>query len=245
MSGIFTLSRQRISDLAKLKQKKYRLEQKLVVVEGARLIKQLAIYGILPRELYYANKLEPALAGIPLYELTSAQMSRICSSDHPADIAGLYRLPEPKPFEYRRALYLDGISDPGNLGTIFRTAAAFGIDSILLAEDSCEISNPKVIRASLGAVYKVAHRYIGARDLAAENVRVLALDMSGTKSLAEYKPSSGREIYILGSEAHGIDKALLASADETIRIAMVGEMESLNLAVSAAILCYQLSRQNL
>lgn len=234
------ISKQKISDLAKLKQKKYRQEQRLVVVEGQRLIDQLLSFGIRPAELYYVQRPSIEVAGLVSYELTPQQMQRICESENPADLAGLFRLPEERRQKHKRALYLDRIST-GNLGTIFRTAAAFGIDGILLSEDCCEIGSPKVIRASLGAVYKVPFHYVSPEDLSAEEARLIALEMGGSISLSGYKPSQDAEIYILGSEAHGINPKLLKKADATLRIDMTGEMESLNVAMSAAILCYQLS----
>ncbi|MCB5262952.1 MAG: RNA methyltransferase [Candidatus Cloacimonetes bacterium] len=235
------ISKQKITDLAKLKQKKYRQEFRLVVVEGQRLIQQLLTYDIKPAELYFVERPLIEVAGLASYELSPYQMQRICESEHPADLAGLFRLPQERRQEYKRALYLDRISDPGNLGTIFRTAAAFGIDGILLSEDCCEIASPKVIRASLGAVYKVPFRYVNLEDLSAEKARLIAFDMSGAISLAMHKPSQEAEIYILGSEAHGIDPVLLKKADISLRIDMKEGMESLNVAISAAILCYQLS----
>lgn len=241
MSSNPEISRQRIGDLAKLKQKKYRQQQQMVVVEGPRLIAQLHTYGIKPVELYYVQDPGMDITGLTSYELSSNQMQRICESEHPANLAGLFRLPAQRDQKLGRALYLDRISDPGNMGTIFRTAAAFGMDGILLSPDCCELANPKVIRASLGAVYHLPFRYLNPEDLAAEKARLIALDMGGVLSLSEYQPSAEAEIYILGSEAHGIDPTLLKRVDTTLRIDMAGEMESLNVAISAAILCYQLS----
>ena len=88
------ISKQRISDLAKLKQKKYRQELKQVVVEGQRLIDQLLAFDIRPIELYYVKRPSIELAGLASYELTPYQMQRICESEHPADLAGLFHLPE-------------------------------------------------------------------------------------------------------------------------------------------------------
>lgn len=237
------ISQQRISDLAKLKQKKHRLAQGRVVVEGSRLIRQLAIFGIRPYELYVFGDQQQEYRQLVQYKLTQSQMSRICSSEHPASVAALYDLPQESAAPFRRALYLDRISDPGNLGTIFRSAEAFGMDAILLSEDSCEVSNPKVIRASMGAVYKLTFRYLSPEELLMGKARLVALDMGGRVSLRDYVPSAEAEIFILGSEAHGIDEALLRAAHQSIRIDMAGKMESLNLAVSAALLCYQLSMQ--
>jgi tRNA G18 (ribose-2'-O)-methylase SpoU len=95
----------------------------------------------------------------------------------------------------------------------------------------------------MGAVYKLTFRYLSPEELVMGKARLVALDMGGRVSLRDYVPSAEAEIFILGSEAHGIDEALLRAAQQSIRIDMAGKMESLNLAVSAALLCYQLSMQ--
>jgi TrmH family RNA methyltransferase len=244
MQQIERISKAKISDLAKLKQKKHRQEQQLIVLEGKRLAEQLKSYGILPREQYLSEAEAEAAQGLRVnsFICKAEELHRICDSEHPAEIAGLYSIPLPKTGDFRKALYLDRVSDPGNLGTIFRTVAAFGIDAIFISPDSCEVANPKVVRASMGAVYKVPWRVVSSAELMLLPAIRLVLDMNGRIELKQYQPSGQAEIYILGSEAHGVDPELMASADESLRIPMPGKMESLNLAISAAILCYQISR---
>nr|MDK2851483.1 methyltransferase, TrmH family [Candidatus Cloacimonadota bacterium] len=235
------LSKAKISELAKLKQKKYRQERGQVVVEGYRLIKQLAAYGINPHEIYFQNELPEFCPSSLSIELSPAAMARICESDHPSELAALYDIPLPRKLDYHTALYLDRIADPGNMGTIFRTAAAFAIEQIFISEGSCEIANPKVIRSSMGAVYKVPHMIMDLEALSYEKSTKVVLDMAGEISLPEYRKQDKATIYILGSEAHGVDQHLLALADIRLRIPMVGEMESLNVAMCSAILAYHLS----
>jgi len=235
------LSKAKISVIAKLKQKKFRQERKQVVVEGYRLLRQLADYGVCFHEVYYSSELPEFCSGDQAFKLSPAEIARICDSDHPPQLAALYDIPSPKKADYRTALYLDRISDPGNMGTIFRTAAAFGIDEIFLSEGCCEIANPKVIRSSLGAVYKVPHMIMDHAALASEPSMKVALDMAGETSLPEFSKQAAPAIYILGSEAHGVDPRLMALADIRLSIPMAGQMESLNVAISAAILAYHLS----
>ena len=241
MRQIERISKARISEIAKLKQKKYRKDIGMFVVEGQRLIDQLHIYGINAVELYTTNPMFDRIDDIPTSLCSEDELKRICDSGHPSGIAGLYPLPRTGVESFHRALYLDRVSDPGNLGTIFRTAAAFGMDAIFLSPASCELANPKVVRASLGAVYAVAWQVLDIDALCAINARKLVLDMNADTALEEYLPSAGPEIFILGSEAHGVDRALMAMADERLKIRMQGSMESLNLAISTSILCYQLS----
>jgi len=242
MTDFRPLSKARLSELAKLKQKKNRQDSKLVIVEGYRLLRQLSDYGVVPIELYIHQQRPDFWMQSPAYILDQNQFSRICESGHPADIAALLELPVPRKVNYQHALYLDRISDPGNLGTIFRSAAAFGVDQILISEDSCEISNPKVIRASLGAVYKVPYQILSKQELAEESSAFVALDMDGEMSLKDYSWDGQPAIFILGSEAHGVDQALLRRANTRLRIPMSKDMESLNVAATAAILAYQLSQ---
>ncbi|MCB5295777.1 MAG: RNA methyltransferase [Candidatus Cloacimonetes bacterium] len=241
MKQIDKISKAKVSELSQLKQKKHRLERKLLVLEGKRLAEQLEIYGVLPREQYLAMPDQNIMSDIPSYLCKEEDFKRICDSEHPALIAGLYSAPSPSLPEFRLALYLDRVSDPGNLGTIFRTAAAFGVQHIFLSPQSCEISNPKVVRASMGAVYKVPWSMLSVDELISMDAKRVFLDMSGELALKDYRPDSPREIYILGSEAHGVDPQLMAGSSTSLRIPMPGSMESLNLAISAAILCYHIS----
>ncbi|PKN73345.1 MAG: rRNA methylase [Candidatus Cloacimonetes bacterium HGW-Cloacimonetes-3] len=237
-----SLSIARIHSLAKLKQKKFRnLEQK-VVVEGRRTLQQLADWGIVPEELYLAQG-EPALPAKAIYDVTPEIMNRICDSESPPAIAGLYPLPEERSVSFRSAFYLDGISDPGNMGTIFRIAAAFGVDSVLLSTGCCELGSPKVIRASLGAVYKVPFRVCTPSELKALGATVITLDMAGSFALQDYKVPPSAYIMALGGEAHGLSSAIKTMADVSLRIDMPGEMESLNAAVCAGICAFQLCRK--
>ncbi len=236
------LSRARIGFLAKLKQKKFRQAEGLVVLEGMRLISQLAAYGILPLELYETRNTLPDLGDVLRYSVKRADLDRICDSEHPAAVAALYPIPRAGAIDnFRKAFYFQEISDPGNLGTIFRSAEAFGVDLILLSPNSCEVASPKVIRASLGACYRLPFAYLSidkALDLGACNI---ALDMGGDISLKEFQLGTEPHIFYFGSEAHGLSPEIRGKIKNSISIPMQGEMESVNLAISASILAYQLS----
>ncbi|HNQ43567.1 MAG TPA: RNA methyltransferase [Candidatus Cloacimonadota bacterium] len=235
------LSKNRCSELANLKQKKYRQKQQLVVLEGQRLLSQMAEYGIQPLEIYSTEgSIVPKYSDIPHFQAEAFQLNRICESQHPPTLAGLYPLPQPREVDFETALYLDHVADPGNLGTIFRLAAAFSIAAILLSDESCEISSPKVIRAALGAVYQIPWRVIPAAELSRINARIIALDMDGSIKLPDYHPDHQKTIYVLGSEAHGISPEIQEMASATLRIPISNEMESLNVAITAGILCYHL-----
>jgi TrmH family RNA methyltransferase len=237
---ITELSKQQIHYLAKLRMKKYRLSEKKVIIEGRRSLEQLAQWGVYAEELYVVAP-EAALKATTVFAASKEALWRICDSEHPAAIAGLFPLPESREIDFRLAFYLDGISDPGNLDTIFRIAAAFNINCIILSPQCCEVSSPKVIRASLGAVYHVPFRVSTPEELKGEGAEIVFLDMNGRTKLQDFVPGEKPTIVAFGSEAHGLSPELKAIAGNSLQIEMKGEMESLNAAICAGIVAYQMS----
>jgi TrmH family RNA methyltransferase len=233
------LSSERLRFLVRLKQKKFRLAEGMVIVEGQRTLEQLSEWGLFPKELYLQQDSSVLKAG-KYFHLSPQAMARICESENPAGIAGLFDVPMPRQIDFRQAFYLEQISDPGNLGTIFRTAAAFGVESLIMSPSCCEISTPKVIRASLGAVYRVPFFYQEPGDLVDLKAELVYLDMDGTISIADFRPT-GKSIIAIGNEAHGLSQILKNRAKAGLNIPMPGNMESLNAAISFAIAAYCLS----
>ncbi len=240
---ITNLSVNRTAELSKLKMKKFRDEKGMLVLEGKRLIGQLLSYGIKPLEILIrdAAQMPPGLDGIPVFRTDERGMKRICDTDHPQAIAGLFPVPKERKVDFRWAFYLDGISDPGNMGTIFRIAAAFGFDSILLSPDCVEISSPKVVRSSLGAVYSVPFRVLGLDDLTKLDCEIYATSASEGEYLHELKiDAEDRGVVIIGSEAHGVRPEAHKAANRSLRVDMLPGMESLNAAVAAGIIAHQI-----
>jgi len=236
------ISKEHSKHLALLRQKKHRFAEGKVVVEGENLITQLTENGILPLEVYHDERcsVPPQLTGIPGFLCRESDMERICESKTPPGLAALYTVPEEKTVPYRAALYLDGISDPGNLGTIFRACASFGIGAILLSPDCAEVSSPKTIRASLGSVFWVPFRVMDHADLLRQKLSSYSLIMDGETALDGFSPPSDPAIYVIGSEAHGISAELLPRMTGSLRIRMAAGMESLNAAIATGILTHHL-----
>lgn len=236
----YELSKAQIASLSKLKQKKFRKLEQKVVIEGRRLLKQLAEWGIYAHELYLGDG-EAEIEAQKVYHVNAETLERICESDSPPSIAGLFPLPLERRKAFKLAFYLDGISDPGNMGTIFRIASAFGLECLLLSPSCCEVSSPKVIRASMGAVYKVPFWEAELKQVKEGGVKVVILDMEGSKPLQDYVVTDCPTVIVIGGEAHGIRQENRVLADSSIRIEMSGEMESLNAAVCAGICAYGLA----
>ncbi|MBR4720062.1 MAG: RNA methyltransferase [Lachnospiraceae bacterium] len=139
-------------------------------------------------------------------------------------------------------LILENLQDPGNLGTIIRTAEAAGYDFILANEGTVDMYNPKVIRSTMGSIYRVPVVYSGdlrgdIGRLKAKGVKVLAAHLKGTRSYREVDAGS-RTAVMIGNEGSGLSDETAALADEYVKIPMKGEVESLNAAVAAALMMY-------
>lgn len=239
------ISKNHLHELARLRQKKYRLAEGRVIVEGERALSQIRDYGISPLEQYVGQGQKPLWSNIAAWELNPGQFSRICESEHPAGYAALLPVPVEREEDFRIAFYLDGIADPGNLGSIFRVAAAFGIGMVYVSPDCAELSSPKVIRSSLGAVYRVPFRTFAQDRIGGLGARVVAAEMRKGFPLRQIELRKDEKVIVaLGSEAHGISAALLSGADESWHIEMGDSMESLNVSVAAGIIAHHLSQRH-
>jgi TrmH family RNA methyltransferase len=143
------------------------------------------------------------------------------------------------------AMYLDAVSDPGNLGTILRSAEAMGASGVVLGSGTVDPFNPKVVRASAGALFHVpVVEGATLAEVKSLGYRVLATsshEQAGSQSLRD-ADLSGAVCVVLGSEAHGVSAELASSVDGWIRVDHAGRAESLNVAMAATIISYELSR---
>ena len=144
-------------------------------------------------------------------------------------------------------IVLDQLQDPGNLGTIFRTAEAAGATGVLLSRDCVDIYNPKVIRSTMGAVFRLPFLYVddlpgAVSELKEEDIRVFAAHLEGKRDY-DKEDYSGGTAFLIGNEGNGLRDEVAECADCRIRIPMQGRAESLNAAVTAAVLMFEVSRQ--
>lgn len=144
-------------------------------------------------------------------------------------------------------IVLDNLQDPGNLGTIFRTAEAAGVTGIIMSKDCVDIYNPKTIRSTMGAVYRMPFLYvedlkIAIEDLKKRKIHVYAAHLGGD-SAYDREDYQGGTAFMIGNEGNGLRREIADCADTWIQIPMAGRVESLNAAVAAAILMFEVSRQ--
>jgi RNA methyltransferase, TrmH family len=257
------ISNQQIKNLRRLHQKKHRRESGQFLIEGLRLCEEAVDAGATLREVVVCeekkisdrmSRLIAALneRAIPVRNATRTQFKALTATETPqailavvdkASIPSWQEALKPGP----ALLVLDAISDPGNLGTILRSAAWFGVESILLCGDCAEIHNPKTVRSTMGALFHlrlfedldVLQVVTRAKE---ERFRIIATYPHDGR-LASVVFPTGRDLLLIGSEAHGLPESLTPLIDLGITIAASGHGESLNAAVAASIILYEFSRR--
>ncbi len=251
-----------MSQLRALQQPRGRREQGLLLVEGTHLLQEVLRLGLTPRLLLATQRwceghgplLASVPAGVPLRLASEAVLAAAASTDHPDGVLLTLPLPEPvaAPALPRFLLALDRIQDPGNLGTLLRTALAAGVEQVWLAEGA-DPWQPKVLRASSGAALALPLLRLSAEQL---RQRLAQAGAGGLQRLAAVLPRPGLAVrpywqldwtqptaLLLGNEANGLDPALLAMADQLVTIPHAPVVESLNVAVAAAPLLLERWRQ--
>lgn len=179
-----------------------------------------------------------AETGIPIYNAPKHQFDQMSSMRSPEGLVGIInkRQMEIKPNE--NTIILDGINDPGNLGTIIRTAEWFGFKQVILGNDSSDHYNPKAVRSSMGAIFKLPIHYF--EDLPNEiknffgKMEIYGASLDAKKSLESIK-ANGKFAVVFGNESHGISPEMLKILTDSFIIEGKGNTESLNVAVAAGV----------
>lgn len=240
----------KLDDIKKLQQKKYRSEFGHFLVEGEHLLLELqkaAVHSpaLLDSQLYVTAAHEHWQSPFRTQLISDRQMAQIADTQTPQGILAVVpmaALTPPASATSERAIYLHEIQDPGNLGTILRTLAWFGNFRCLLSPGSVDPYNPKVVRASMGAIFHVPLELdVELDSLRTRYARIACLDMQGEPvQLASFQEA---DCYLFGNEARGVPREhLLALGARPFTIPGCGTIESLNLAATVNICVYELNR---
>lgn len=246
---------------AELKQKKYRLERGLFLAEGLRTVEE-AVKGKTVVEIFYTaiedartrSCLELAASqNVELHCVSEKVMEKLSDTASPQGIIAVCRVVMPDLEELLTKgvmlLVLDRVGDPGNVGTMLRTADAAGLGGIILLKGSVDVYAPKTVRASMGSLFHLPviaglseNKLIATCHDYGYELLVTCLD--GATNL--YKTDlGGRMAFVMGNEANGVSESLLKAADKRVFIPMKGNAESLNVAMAAGIVMFEALRQNL
>ena len=273
MTDITSVNNSRVKDIAKLiRSAKSRRERNLFIAEGMRLVAEVPperleeLYieeGFLEkvkREDKYKDKIlglvERAEEKRQCYLVSSAVMEKMSDTDTPQGIMAVAAInkeqsvtdPDREGSKEQKRFYIiiDRLQDPGNMGTIIRTAEGAGVTGIIVSRDSADPYSPKVVRSAMGSLFRMD---ISVSDDLVEDIRRLRKDgvkicgthLSGTEFYDE--DFSGDIAFLIGNEGNGLSDEVSAEADTLLRIPMEGQVESLNAAVSAAVVMYEVLRQ--
>ena len=242
---------------------KERRKDHVFLAEGVRMCEEAPVKNV--REVYLTEELEQKIRQNAQngdaafwdklqqtgYETVSTEVfAKMADTQTPQGILTVLEQPvydltqlleQPDPL----FLMLENLQDPGNLGTMIRTGEGAGVDGILMNKGTVDIYNPKTIRSTMGSLYRVPFLYTGdltqtIGQLQKTGIRVYAAHLKGTKSYREPDYAEGAA-FLIGNEGNGLKEETAALADEYIRIPMQGKLESLNAAVAAALLMYEVA----
>jgi TrmH family RNA methyltransferase len=237
------LGKSKIKYIQSLGQKKARDEANLFIAEGPRIIEELLTEGNIPiLEIYalktWADAHATTINGLTVTVITDDELGRISQLTTPNQVLAIVKMEADTELTTKGkiSLVLDGIQDPGNLGTIIRIADWFGIEQIICSTDCADRYNPKVVQATMGSITRVRLLYTELVNWLSlqKNIPVYAAALEG-KDIAEV-PAMKEGLIIIGNEAKGIRPQVMELATVKITIPKKGKAESLNAAVATGII---------
>ena len=250
-----------VKHVKKLKEKKYRDQSQEFIIEGIKLvkeaieekanIKQIIICdncedtGIIPKDLMYE------IAKYNCIYVTENILKTMSDVNAPQGIMAIIgRNNKEKDIDYSQDIIvaLDDIQDPGNLGTILRTVDSVGLNQILVSKGTADCYNPKVVRSTMGAIFRVKiieceNLEKTLKEVRKHKFKLVVTSLQTEKSLYDVK--FDKKVIVIGNEANGVEPNIQDMADEKIKIPMLGKTESLNASVATGIVLYEYVRQKL
>nr|WP_294793377.1 RNA methyltransferase [uncultured Mucilaginibacter sp.] len=244
------LSKSQVSLLQSLQHKKFRRQHGLFLVEGLKSVNEFIQSAYTIETIYHTPAIAPKLLKlshkINTIEISLTILQKISSLKTPADVIAVVKIPnwpvlKPVSLKNKFSLVLDGLQDPGNMGTIIRTADWFGIENIVCSEDTVDVYNPKVVQATMGSLARVNLHYMDITDV---------LSNAGPPAYGAlldgediYTTDFGTEgLIVMGNEGNGLRPEIIKLVSKAITIPRFGGAESLNVAIATAIFCSEINR---
>lgn len=246
-------------NIKKLKERRFRDKEGLFILEGFRLIEEaikakMEIENIIISKDYEQKFQEFLLNNIDLnkktYFLANNLFIQLSSTENPQGIIAVVKKKNnQKTLKGDFYLICDKVQDPGNLGTIIRTAHAAGVNGIILTKGTVDIYNDKTIRSTMGSIFYIPifyddENYSIIRSLKEDGFSLVATSLAESKNFFE-EDLKGKTILAVGNEGNGISNELFELADKKVKIPMPGGAESLNVSIATSIILFEKVRQNL
>ena len=244
---ITSLENERVKKYVKLKEKKYRDKYDEFIVEGMHLVLEACKTGNVIELILQQDEVLPF--NLPIVYVTNEIINKISSLSNPAPVMALCKKNNNEMLDAKKILVLDGIQDPGNLGTIIRSSKAFDVDLIVLSEECVDLYNEKVIRSTQGMIF---HIPVIRRNIVEflKEIKDSNIPIYGTKveygEDVRYLKEKDKASYVLvmGNEGSGLSLEVEKLCDSFLYIAMNDSVESLNVAVATSILLYEFRGSN-
>ena len=236
---IGSVSNQNFKFLNKLKMKKYRDKENSFIIESTKLVDE-ALASSAKVDFIFLKEGVSYETSYKTLVFSESLFSKISSMTSPDGIGAVIKKKDSVDISSAKILLLDGINDPGNLGTMIRSAEAFGFNDVILMPGTADVYNEKTLRASMGSIFRLNilnKTYDDIKKLKS-CYRILSADMDGL-DIRNYKKDS-KIIIAIGNEANGLSQEMREITDEFIKIPMEGEIESLNAAIAASIIMNRL-----
>jgi len=250
-----------IKNIRKLKEKKYRDLNSEYIVEGIKMIKEAITEEAVIKLIVVCeeNANSGSIDKKLLYEI--AKYECIYVSKKVFDLISEVKTPQgilavieknnsEDKIDYKQdvIVVLDGIQDPGNLGTILRTIDSVGLNQVIVSKETADAYNPKVVRSTMGAIFRVniieSENLIDTlKNMKKHKYKVMATSLETPNSI--YDVEYNRKVIVIGNEANGVSQEILDYADEKIKIPMLGKTESLNASVATAVILYEYVRNKI
>ena len=240
MEHITSLKNAKVTTWKSLKDRKGRKETGCFLVEGRKMVEE-AIASAFPVEAILVDDERLAEFRLPenvaVFTMPGHVLAAVCDTKTPQGIAAVVRITEVE-LKGKRLVAMDGVQDPGNVGTIIRTADAAGFEGIILSGQCADVFSPKVLRATMGSIFRMGIRVTDdlpgvLQSMVEEGASVLSSQCS---------PLNERFVLVIGSEGNGVTDEVKAIATHKVKLPMRGGAESLNAAVAAGIMMYELTR---
>ena len=232
-----------IKEFKKLEQKKYRDSNNMFLIEGKHIIEEA--YKTCYLEEIIVSEDEYYDLDIKTTIVSNKVINYLSSLENNDGVIGICRKLKNNAIG-NNILLLDNIQDPGNLGTIIRSAVAFNINTIILGKGSVDLYNPKVLRSTQGLIFKINIIETDLLEiipkLKKDNYKIIGTDVNNGSDLKEYS-SIGKYALIMGNEGHGLSNEIKSLCDDYIYIKLNKECESLNVGIACSIILYQLNKE--
>lgn len=248
---------EQIKHIKKLKEKKYREEYNEFIIEGIKMIEEAISEEVKIKSIIICDdcKSQGAIPNELMYEIAKLNciyvaekvFNTITDVINPQGIMAIVEKPKVEQINYNESnfLLLDNIQDPGNLGTILRTADSLNMNQIIVSKGTADAYNLKVVRSTMGAIFRVKIIEVQnlsktIKEMKKHKIKVYATDLQTDKSI--YDVDYEKSAIVIGNEANGVSSEVLEEATQRIKIPMIGKTESLNAAVATSIILYEAFR---